>query len=221
VLLIPDHLSDAVDIDTRTFVALAYLFFVALRPVKRIHEISIAVASISVFYVGLQLLNMITVWQPFSKQIDEFRGSLAVLPAGASVLSVAGDESEPRSIVPPISYAHLASYATADRRIFNPLEFTGTGMQPMSVQPAYASLDTPAGLPFSVVAAKNLSSPTPRIVARAHQYEAAYALGWPKTFNYVIYCHFGAAPNFEPAALETVQVGSFFSILKVKKPPSA
>jgi hypothetical protein len=218
ILVVPSQISDAVDIDSRTFVALAYLFFAVLRPDRRVREMSCALASIAVFFIGLQLWSMVAVWQPFSKQVNEFRSSLGVLPAGARVFPVTADRDGPQRFALPMSYSHVTSYATTDRRIFNPLEFTGVGMQPLSVRPAYADIDTPAGQPFSPAAAKKLAVPDQRTLMRAHKYNVDYALRWPEKFDYVVYYHFGGQPNFDPATLETVRVGSFFSILKVKRP---
>ena len=217
VLVVPNQISEAVDIDSRTFVALAYLLFSTLRPVGRVRELSLTIASIAALLVALQLWAMVAVWQPFSRQVDEFRGSLAALPEGARVFAVSADREGPRLLASPMSYSHVTSYATIDRRIFNPLEFTGVGMQPLSVRPAFAGIDTPAGQPFSASAAKNLARPNRRTLARAQQYHVEYALRWPEQFDYVVYYHFGGPPNFDPTTLEVVRVGSFFSILKVKR----
>ena len=115
------------------------------------------------------------------------------------------------------SYIHLSSYATLERRVFNPLEFTGIGMQPLSSRPKYASVDTPAALPFTPKVAGKLKNPTPEYARRASQRNAEFALRWPARFDYVVYYHLGHGTNFDRAILTEVRRGSFFSILKIKK----
>lgn len=220
VLLVPNQIMDAVDIDARTFVAFGYLFFAGLEPLRRESELSIALASVACALVALQLWVTENSWEPFSQQVREFRASLAVLPPGASVLTVGGNEGS-KLVALPMAYTHVTSYATIDRRVFNPLEFTGIGMQPLSVVPRLASKDTGAGLPFSITATEKLASPTMRTVAKARKLDAAFALRWPERFDYVVYYHFGLHRNFDPTRLEEVHSGSFFSIFKVKRSPKA
>lgn len=221
VLLAPNQISDAVDIDSRSFVALAYLLFAVIRPVRRVGELSLALASISACFVGLQLWTMASVWQPFSRQVDEFRSSLAVLPPEARIFPVYADHDGPQLVAMRMSYSHMTSYATTDRRIFNPLEFTGNGMQPLSVRAAFAKIDTPAGQPFTSAAAEKLAAPSALTLARAHEFDVDWAVRWPEKFDYVIYYHFGGSANFDSARLQLVRTGSFFSILKVKRPTRA
>lgn len=216
VLLVPNEFMGAVDIDARSFVALAYFFFVAIEPTGRERQVSVGIASVACTIVALQLWTTYNIWLPFNSQVREFRASLAVLPAGASVLTVGGDGG-PKLVAMPMAYTHVTSYATIDRRVFNPLEFTGVGMQPLSVMPRLADMDAAAGSPFSVEATEKLASPTARTVASAHQFDAAFALRWPQRFDYVVYYHQGNDRNFDPQHLNEIHSGSFFSIFKVKR----
>jgi len=220
VVLVPSGIQDAIDVDSRTAVPLAYLFFASLRPVESQREISGVVAGASAALLGYGLLMAVTVWRPFSHEVDEIRKAFVVLPAGALVISVRNDDDDKRAAL-PLAYIHLASYATIDRRIFNPNEFSGIGMQPLSTTSRYASIDSPGAVPVNVDNALKMEDPTPELREKARKRNAQFMLRWQDRFQYVIYYHFGGAPNFDPRVLTEVHRGSFFSILKVKPRPQA
>ena len=220
VVLVPSGIQDAIDVDSRTAVPLAYLFFASLRPVESQREISGVVAGASAALLGYGLLMAVTVWRPFSHEVDEIRKAFVVLPAGAPVISVRNDDDDKRAAL-PLAYIHLASYATIDRRIFNPNEFSGIGMQPLSTTNRYASIDSPGAVPVNVDNALKMEDPTPELREKARKRNAQFMLRWQDRFQYVIYYHFGGAPNFDPRVLTEVHRGSFFSILKVKPHPQA
>ena len=155
------------------------------------------------------------VWQPFSSQVAEFRKVDQALPAEALVLAVAPKEPE-NTIAGSLAYGHITSYATLDRRIFNPMEFSGVGMQPLSATPAFAPYDIPHAMPFDPATAAKLADPTAEFEKKIRLHKAEFAERWPERFDYVIYFHFGKAPNFDPARLDIVEQGSYFSILKIK-----
>ena len=215
VALVPSGLQEAIDIDARTMVALAWLFFASLEVVDRKREVSAIVAGSSAALVAYSLLMATLVWQPFSNQVAEFRKADHVLPAKALVFAVAPKEPE-NTIAGSLAYGHITSYATLDRRIFNPMEFTGVGMQPLSATPAFATYDVPHAMPFDPETAAKLADPTPEFQKKIRLYRAQFAERWPERFDYVVYFHFGKAPNFDPGRLEIVERGSYFSILKIK-----
>ena len=217
VLLAPSHVHDAVDIDARSVVPLAYLFFAALAPGGRERGLTIALAALAAAFAAFQLWSIAAVWQPYSRQMAEFRAATTVLPADAKVLPVRDFEG-PNVVAAPMGYFNVTSYATLDRRIFNPLEFTGVGMQPLSATPAFAAIDTPAGPPFSAEIANRLATPDADLQRRAPELATRFALRWPHTYDYVIYYHFGRPRNFNPKVLSEVRSGSFFTIYKIKKP---
>lgn len=216
VAVVPSRIQDAVDVDSRTLVAIAYLFFLAIHPAHHESKITAALAAVSAGVAAVQIWATLAVWQPFSREVAEFRQSLNILPSSASVLSVAERDGDGGS-AQPLAYTHLTSYATIDRQVFNPIEFTGVGMQPLSVTPRYARLDTPGAFPFKPETAIELKSPSADLERRAYEKNAEFALRWPERFDYVIYYHFGRRQNFDPAVLTEIRRGSFFSILKVKK----
>lgn len=218
VLVIPGSIRTAVDVDSRTMVAATYLFFMALRPAIPDWRVPTGTATLSAALIGLNLWTVATIWLPFDRQIAEFRGALGVLPPHAKVLSV---ESDPHPERAPfaIAYWHLASYATIDRQIFNPLEFDGIGMQPLNTRPAFSAVDTPSFSPLPPSFAMQLARPTAAVEQKGIKLGAGFALRWPQRFDYVIYYHFQENPNFSPADLTLVRDGSFFSILKVKQHP--
>lgn len=220
VALVPSGLQEAIDVDARTMVALAWLFFASLKIVDRNDEITAVVVASAVSLVAYALVVAVTVWQPFSREVAEFRRADHVLPAKALVLSVAPKDVT-NSTAGSLAYGHITSYATIDRRIFNPMEFTGIGMQPLRATPAFAPYDIPHAMPFDTETARKLADPTPEFKRKIRKYKAEYAAHWPERFDYVIYHHFGGAPNFDPARLELVERGSFFSILKIKRPAKA
>lgn len=216
VLLVPSQLNDAVDIDSRSLVALAYIFFAALAPRRDQQSVTLVLGALAAGLVGFQLWSVMAVWQPFSRQVEEFRAASAVLPANAKVLPVR-DFDGPQVIAAPMAYMNLTSYATIDRRIFNPLEFTGVGMQPLSVTPAYARIDAVAGQPISSDIANRLAPADAVIAHPAANFSTKYALHWPQTFDYLIYYHFGAPKNFNTKALREVRRGSFFTIYSIDR----
>jgi len=215
VLIVPNQLMDAVDIDARSFVALAYLMLAAVSPLVRDKRVSSGLMAGAAALIALHLYIAATSWVQFSRNVDEFRNATAILPEHAKVLSSMGDGT--RS--PPadrLTYSHLVSYATIDRRIFNPLEFTGVGMQPLSSVAPYAAFDVSAALPYSGNLMLRLKNPDRALEKKAIKYHADFAVRWPQHFDYIIYYHFGGKPNFDPDALNLIRNGSFFSILAVK-----
>ena len=95
VVLVPSGLQEAIDIDARTMVALAWLFFASLEVVDRKREISAVVAASSTALVAFSLAMAVLVWQPFSEQVAEFRKADRVLPAKALVLAVELADAKP------------------------------------------------------------------------------------------------------------------------------
>ena len=220
ILLVPSEIKTAVDVDSRTVVALAYLGLAAFRPVEREREVTLAIGILASAAAAFQIWVTISIWQPFSRQVEEFRNAVSILPPEAKVLSV-GNDSGPKLGAFLSAYSHIGSYATIDRRIFNPLEFTGVGMQPLSVTARFAPYSTPSGAPFPPEIANRLATPTPSLEQKARKLQAAFALRWPQRFDYVVYYHFGQPKNFNPAVIREVRAGSFFSIYKINFPPRA
>lgn len=219
VLLAPSAIQEAVDVDSRTLIPLACLFFAGLQPIaaKRIIERCTAVVTLAL--IAWNLWSAGTTWVRFDQQVAELRSAMQVLPRQTLLLAV-DDEAAVRRAAAPLAYGHLASYATIDRQVFNPLEFTGVGMQPMRTQPAFAAVDTPALLPFSIEIAAKLKNPDADLSRRADEADAGFAVRWPERFDHVLFFHFERNSNFDPQFLTPVHRGSFFSILKINRPQS-
>lgn len=222
VIAVPSQLQDAIDIDSRTMVALAALLFASLAPTLQGAKAARLLPLLAALPLAFHLLIVASVWQPFSRDVAEFRSAARILPQHASVLSVRSKPAAASGAMfgrsAPHTYYHLASYATADRRIFNPLEFTGVGMQPLSSHGRFAALDIPASVPLPTSIAADLKQPTdPDFMAQVQRSSARYAVGWHEKFDYVVHYHFGGEPNFDPATLELVHAGSFFAILRVAR----
>jgi hypothetical protein len=220
VLLAPSALQDAVDVDSRSLIPLAYLFFTGLQPVADDREIERVTATVTGVLIVLSLWLAGTVWVRFDRQVAEWRQAADMLPRHAILLTV-GDDLGRRPVAAPMAYSHLASYATMDRQVFNPLEFTGVGMQPMAAQPRFAAVDTPAFSPLSVKVAARMKQPDPTFLEKARKAGAGFAVGWHQRFDYVLFQHHGGPGNFDPGLLTEVHRGSFFSILKINRSPVA
>ncbi len=217
VLLAPSALQQAVDVDARSAVLLAYLFFAALFPVRPFPAMERAMALVAGLLIALHLVLASTIWVRFDQGVLEVRQATAGLPRESLLLTVATEERLP-SVAAPLAYSHLASYATIDRQVFNPLEFTGLGMQPMSARPPFLEADTPNYGALSVDIAERMKRPEPEFAERARLANAGFALRWPERFDYVLFYHHGGPSNFDPRLLTEVRRGSFFSILKVNRP---
>lgn len=222
-LLLPSALLDAVDLDSRSLVSVAYLAIAAIgaREGARIPKSAqLAAAAVAVVTLGTQLGVALPKMRMYERQVAEFRAAAQVFGPTDRVLSIADYDRYPP--VPELFYAHLASYATRDRKIFNPSEFTGQGMQPLQVTPPFACIDIAAGRPLHLRPARQLFDPAMKTVLPQDRYRGyRYAYLWDRNFDYVIYYRFGAPPNPFPKVLEPVRVGSFFSILKVRGHPQS
>lgn len=219
VLLAPSALQNAVDVDARSAVLLVYLFLAGLHFVRPWSVMERGTALVAGLVVGLNLLLASTIWVRFDQRVAELRQATGDLPPRVPLLSVITEVRQP-PVALPMAYSHLASYATLDRRIYNPLEFTGVGMQPMSVRPALLDVDTPAYAPLTVELTGLMRQPEPGFAERARRANAGFGLRWPERFDYVLFYHFGGRPNFAPQLLTEVRRGSFFSILKVNRATS-
>lgn len=218
-LLLPSALLDAVDLDSRSLVSVAYLAIAAMgaREGARISKSAqVAAVAVAVVTLGTQLGAALPKMRMYERQVAEFRAAALVFGPTDRVLSVGAYNRYPP--VPEQFFAHLASYATRDRKVFNPSEFTGKGMQPLRPTRAFECIDTPAARPLRVPIAMQLLDPAtgPSLTEkRFAKYRYAYI--WDRTFDYILYLHFGGSPNFAPKHLRLDRTGSFFSILRVRK----
>ena len=223
-LLLPSALLNAVDLDARTFVSLAYLAVASLclRPPEKGAGASplaaeIAAAVVAAVTLVLQLATLVSQTSTFGAQVSEFRSALKVIPSGSPVITVADFSRTP--VVPHRFYAHLVSYVTIDQKAFNPLEFTGKGMQPMIVQPAFSCIDVSASAPVPLGLFPKLAMPEKvSLTERYGSMNYRYAYHWDRNFDYVIYYHYGTPGNPVPRELRPVHQGSFFTIFRTRRP---
>ncbi|MEN6542128.1 hypothetical protein [Parvibaculum sp.] len=217
-IFLPGRLLDAVDIDARLFTSFIFLALASARLEMQARAREV-VAALALGTLVLHTALAILIWRPMSAQVAEWRAASLVLPARASVLTVEATRGPLMYTTTRMSYAHLMSYATIDRHIFNPYEFTGKGMQPMVAVGAYEPLDTPVGVPLKPDIARltfGPPSPTPKWLALMEQRNMQYTIEWGARFPYIVYFHFGKAPNFDPRRLRLMTQGSFFSVLVPK-----
>jgi hypothetical protein len=66
--------------------------------------------------------------------------------------------------------------------------------------------------------ARKLEHPTADLQNEMLKGNGRFKLRWPEHFDYVIFYHFGHFANFRPELLTEVHRGSFFSILKIRRP---
>jgi hypothetical protein len=153
--------------------------------------------------------------------VEEFRAASSAIPLGSAVLSVwTGWDQAPGAVVGAAAYSHLASYAIIDRKAFDPLEFTGRGMQPLSVTKPYEQITPQATRPLLAETARTLEYWRGPQNSKMMKEKVGYAVSWPTRFDRVIYYHFGDTRNFDSRKLRMVASGSFFSILQPVADPA-
>lgn len=218
-LLLPTQLLDAVDLDSRSFISISYLAIAAigLQPTSSARLGTILASLIALATAASQLAFAVPRVLRFDRQIAEIRQAFGVIGPNQSVFTIIKVEAE--TSVPQHLYSHVASYATLDRRAYNPFEFTGRGMQPMSVKPEFACIDVGAGRPIQVKLAQQLLDPSLAPELETMRYKHLnYAYMWDRKFDYVIYLHFGAGGNPAPDRLRPVKTSSFFTLFRTPKP---
>jgi hypothetical protein len=217
-MLLPSGLLNAVDLDSRSLVAVSYLAIAAIGARDRDgipFETGIAASLVAVFTLLLQLGVSLPKMLLFDRQVAEFREASAVFRPYDRVLPIANFEAH--TTVPQQFYSHLTSYNTRDERILNPLEFTGKGMQPLQVKSEFACIHPAAASPIGVRVAQQLAQPNALLWPRENvPADFRYAYNWAKTFNYVVYYHFGSRRTLFPGTLLPVREGSFFTIFRVR-----
>lgn len=222
-IFFPSRLLDAVDVDARLLVSLVFLALASTRfEVQARGRILVLVLALGT--LALHTALSIFVWRPMSAQVAEWRAASSILPADAPVFTVEATRGPLMHTTTRMSYAHLMSYATIDRHIFNPYEFTGKGMQPMRAVGKYLPLDTPVGVPLKPDIARltfAAPTPTPKWLALMGLHHMQYTIEWGNRFPYIVYFHFGKAPNFDPERLRVLTQGSFFSVLTPKTEATA
>jgi hypothetical protein len=214
---LPSALLDAVDLDSRCILSVAYLAIASLRLCSSNDKVrsraQAAAVAVAIATLGLQLLFALPRIWLFERQVAELRVAFRVIAPTDTVLTFASRDQDP--YVPLQMYTHLASYSTLDRKAFNPFEFTGKGMQPLRSNAEYACIDVPAGRPLRLGVARQLLDPVTAPLLRQKKYaNLRYAYRWDQHFDYVILYHFGAHTNPFPDILVPIKEGSFFSLLK-------
>lgn len=217
-LLLPSALLDAVDLDSRSLVSVAYLAIAAIgaREGARIPKSAqSAAAAVAVVTLGTQLGVALPKMRMYERQVAEFRAAAHVFGPTDRVLSIA--DYDDNHAVPLQFYSHLASYATRDRKVFNPAEFTGKGMQPLEATPEFACIDAPSAKPLRLQVAAAMMDPqiSSRLSERPWR-SFKYAYRWDRNFRWVIFYHFRQVPDPFADVLAPAYKGSFFSILRTR-----
>ena len=219
-VMLPSGLLEAVDIDSRCLVSVIYLAIGALTlrsgaAAEGLRKAQVAAAIVAILTVVVQLGSAIPKMRLFDQQVAELRGALNAIGPADAVLTMG--ELDANTEVPQHFYWHLASYATLDRRAFNPHEFTGRGMQPLRANSPFQCIDPSAGRTLGVFAARQLLDPNMAdALSEDENSHLRYAFLWDRRFDYVLYFHFGKADNPVPSVLRPTHRGSFFTIFRVQ-----
>lgn len=220
VVIAPSSLRDAVDIDSRLLLPLAMLFLASARISYPTPALGVVCAGAALSLPVSIAAALVSIWVPFSKQVDQLREALVGVPAGAPVLSIINEAGPFPTRVGNVNlpYFHLASYALLDRRAFNPLQFTASSMQPLAAVGDYRSVDVGVGQPLSASLAEAACRdplPAPKLLT---QNTYAYTRKWCRKFPYVLYMHFGS-PEPLGARLDQVAAGTYFTLFRVPGAP--
>jgi hypothetical protein len=220
-IALPSALLDAVDLDSRDLVSVAYFAIAGLSlrsPEAKTRDVSVIFfpSIVVIATIAVQVSSMIPKLLLYERQVAEIRQAFDVFSPENKVLTLANIGAD--FSVPLQMYSHLASYGTRDRKIFNPFDFTGKGMQPLRTAPEFACVDVAAGRPLGVRLAIQLLDPATAPLLRMHRNaNYRYAYGWPAKFDYIIYYHFGSDVRLFPKLLTPVREGSFFTIYRTAR----
>jgi hypothetical protein len=219
-LLLPSALLYAVDLDSRSLITVAYLAIPAIvsrSDAGRIPGAQLSAAIVGVATLAVQIGVSLPMVRLYNRQVAEFRAAASVFRPFDRVLTVQKLDAEPP--IPNRYYTHLVSWATRDRKIFNPLEFTGKGMQPLVVNPEFACISSPPGGPIgSHIAYQLLDPATDPLLNQKGFRNLRFAFLWQWKFDYLVYYHFGSRGNPYPGVVEPVRQGSFFTVYKIVRP---
>lgn len=221
VVLLPRVVLDAVDIDSRSLVSITLLAVAGLGMCREngrflsAAKLEILIGLAATATILVQMFNLAPKVRQLGLATAELRDALTTIEPNSAVLSM-----QDKSRAPPIAkmfYWHLGSYMTSDRGAFNPLEFTGKGMQPLHAAAAFDCIDVPVGVPLSREAATNLlRAETAAMLRREKNRRYGYAHHWDRRFDYVLYYHFGGADNPFPRLLTPVRQGSYFTLFRIR-----
>jgi hypothetical protein len=208
LLLLPTQIGAAVDIDSRTAVLLAVLLVVSMgvkRPTKRVR---IAIIALSAVTIAAQLAVAIPARAKLHREVAEVRAAAAKLPPYATLFSINGSDDS------GMLHYHMASVATVAGRIFNPLEFSGKGMQPLDATPGFACRNVEVGRPLSRLESILVREPAffHRRLTPVQQKTFGYAQHWTDDYSHVLYLTEGQSRWTPAPGLRPVARGSFFVI---------
>ncbi len=208
LLIVPTQIGAAVDIDSRTAVLLTVLFVICLRLDRPSPRAVSTIVGLAVVTIILQLTIAIPARAKLHREVDEIRAAAATLPPYATVFSINGSDVDYKL------HYHMASVATVAGRIFNPLEFSGKGMQPLDATPAFACRNVEVGRPLNRVESILVREPAffHRRLSKVQQKTFAYAQHWTSDFSHVLYLHEGKSRWTPAKGLVPIAQGSFFKI---------
>jgi hypothetical protein len=168
-------------------------------------------------------------WADYDRWFAEFRAAAAVIEPGSRLAVVAepiprewrGLPGLPRAVtgVDEAVFHHLPALAVIDRAVFFPYIFTG--WTTIEAAPRNQDISEPQGGPITpeeLVASADpvqskLLDTNPNIIGAR-----PYWRDWPKTFDYVVWMNFNAAPKTRPMQLQRVATGSYFEIDRIIRP---
>ena len=229
-ILAPSAISQAIHVDARLSVPLAFLLVASSRLASIEARWSKACVAGAAILVVARMIMATVQWAEFDGRVREFRALASTLAPGSSVLTAVPRENQ-RSLgmgadscqVSPL-YNHLASFLVIDRAVFNPFLFVGKGMQPLRIKdPVWQSRVVPTGpVPLTLLEQfSSLSEAEKSIRLRRfleYRLFPDYLLSWERLFDYVIVLHFGCRDPVSLLALRPLAEGRFFTIHAVVHP---
>jgi hypothetical protein len=220
-LMLPSAIGYAVELDARMLAFAVLLFVAASRPNRAPSRMDTILAAAVVVVVIVRSLALLVDGLERSRQIEEFRASVTVVPSGSAVLVtesnyVSGCGTVSQSEFP--TYWHIPGFVVIDRQAFEPLVFTGRGSQPIEVTEEYAAFDVPASSPVPLgllQMAEDGADPEGLADLLAEYDLPDFFSDWFLVYDYIIDLHGGcvAGPELQHATVE--ERGSFFTIYRV------
>ena len=229
IIIMPNAINNAIDVDSRmvSLLVLALLAITELRLESNRQRTSAFMALC--LLTAVRTASIAAQAHAYGQTVTQFRADAAAVIAPEKNILVSNDtrtrancrvadtDSETSDLL-----THLASFATIDQEAFIPLIFTGKGMQPLRLQPAYADLGTSASVPVPAILLKPADDPAlhermKQVLEKNHL--PIYFLGWPAKFDYVVMFDHGCARNPLPAILKPLATDSLFVIYQVMKQP--
>ncbi len=224
--MLPDIAHQGAFIDSRVPIMLGLVLFAGVAPLGLPRRETIVVTLLAITLILLHVASVADVWTEHTRDLADFRATVAPVQAGAKVLVVTGRPVDPHGGSLPDSHknralpgymildTHMPALLVLEHRAFWPLLFTAGAQQPVTVLPPYDRLSIPIG------EVPPLSALTEVPSARDLQ-GAPYLADWQHHFDYVLLLDAGAAGDIAavaPDKLELLHATDIAALFRVRRP---